>query len=111
MLLFFFPSRRRHTRCGRDWSSDVCSSDLEPVLQNTDASEILEPLPELAASSTATERLKASPAARKCATEQQIDLTALKRGSGPRGRILSTDVLAAKPESYDPTISQSAGGS
>src|SRR3989442_4960857 len=21
------PSRRRHTRCGRDWSSDVCSSD------------------------------------------------------------------------------------
>src|SRR5579872_5887127 len=25
---FFFSSRRRHTRCGRDWSSDVCSSDL-----------------------------------------------------------------------------------
>src|SRR6266542_3066464 len=28
-LLFFFSSRRRHTRCYRDWSSDVCSSDLE----------------------------------------------------------------------------------
>src|SRR5438128_6159771 len=26
--LFFFSSRRRHTRCYRDWSSDVCSSDL-----------------------------------------------------------------------------------
>src|SRR5436305_10443335 len=26
--MFFFSSRRRHTRCGRDWSSDVCSSDL-----------------------------------------------------------------------------------
>src|SRR6266498_4312909 len=26
--LVFFSSRRRHTRCGRDWSSDVCSSDL-----------------------------------------------------------------------------------
>src|SRR3989442_10623161 len=26
---FFFSSRRRHSRCGRDWSSDVCSSDLE----------------------------------------------------------------------------------
>src|SRR5436305_6998017 len=26
--VFFFSSRRRHTRCGRDWSSDVCSSDL-----------------------------------------------------------------------------------
>src|SRR3990172_11889942 len=24
----FFKSRRRHTRCSRDWSSDVCSSDL-----------------------------------------------------------------------------------
>src|SRR6266699_2633026 len=28
MIFFFFSSRRRHTRCGRDWSSDVCSSDL-----------------------------------------------------------------------------------
>src|SRR2546429_3782873 len=28
MLVFFFSSRRRHTRCSRDWSSDVCSSDL-----------------------------------------------------------------------------------
>src|SRR2546422_8322782 len=27
-LRFFFSSRRRHTRCSRDWSSDVCSSDL-----------------------------------------------------------------------------------
>src|SRR2546429_6706399 len=27
-LLFFFSSRRRHTRCSRDWSSDVYSSDL-----------------------------------------------------------------------------------
>src|SRR5262245_11780200 len=26
--VFFFPSRRRHTRCLSDWSSDVCSSDL-----------------------------------------------------------------------------------
>src|SRR5436305_7193870 len=28
VFCFFFSSRRRHTRCGRDWSSDVCSSDL-----------------------------------------------------------------------------------
>src|SRR6266496_3629794 len=27
---FFFSSRRRHTRSLRDWSSDVCSSDLGP---------------------------------------------------------------------------------
>src|SRR6266436_9040267 len=30
-LFFFFSSRRRHTRCSRDWSSDVCSSDLRHV--------------------------------------------------------------------------------
>src|SRR5262245_54780113 len=28
-MLFFFSSRRRHTRCLSDWSSDVCSSDLD----------------------------------------------------------------------------------
>src|SRR5690606_40268038 len=28
MRFFFFSSRRRHTRFSRDWSSDVCSSDL-----------------------------------------------------------------------------------
>src|SRR5262245_2232071 len=28
-VLFFFSSRRRHTRCLSDWSSDVCSSDLK----------------------------------------------------------------------------------
>src|SRR5256712_4462550 len=27
-MYFFFSSRRRHTRSDRDWSSDVCSSDL-----------------------------------------------------------------------------------
>src|SRR5947209_10511270 len=29
-IFFFFSSRRRHTRYWRDWSSDVCSSDLTP---------------------------------------------------------------------------------
>src|SRR5205814_7227737 len=29
-FVFFFSSRRRHTRCLSDWSSDVCSSDLDP---------------------------------------------------------------------------------
>src|SRR5690606_41096816 len=28
VFIFFFSSRRRHTRFSRDWSSDVCSSDL-----------------------------------------------------------------------------------
>src|SRR5256885_7106432 len=29
MIVFFFSSRRRHTRLQGDWSSDVCSSDLD----------------------------------------------------------------------------------
>src|SRR5690606_12961808 len=29
LSVFFFSSRRRHTRFSRDWSSDVCSSDLQ----------------------------------------------------------------------------------
>src|SRR5699024_11690229 len=35
-ILFYFTSRRRHTRSKRDWSSDVCSSDLH-VLDLADA--------------------------------------------------------------------------
>src|SRR6267143_2457268 len=31
MICFFFSSRRRHTRWNCDWSSDVCSSDLEEI--------------------------------------------------------------------------------
>src|SRR2546430_8542698 len=32
-VFFFFSSRRRHTRFDCDWSSDVCSSDLIPVMR------------------------------------------------------------------------------
>src|SRR5258705_9842185 len=39
---FFFSSRRRHTRCLSDWSSDVCSSDLNLADPNVKrAAEIL----------------------------------------------------------------------
>src|SRR5690348_17626626 len=33
MYFFFFSSRRRHTRWTGDWSSDVCSSDLLPLVK------------------------------------------------------------------------------
>src|SRR5256885_10953227 len=36
-LVFFFSSRRRHTRLQGDWSSDVCSSDLACRLQGPSA--------------------------------------------------------------------------
>src|SRR2546422_1932924 len=41
MFFFFFSSRRRHTRCSRDWSSDVCSSDLEKLNAPTGEEAIL----------------------------------------------------------------------
>src|SRR6266498_3325299 len=43
-MFFFFSSRRRHTRCGRDWSSDVCSSDLDLTEQpcNPHCEELVE---------------------------------------------------------------------
>src|SRR3712207_7287886 len=42
-MVFFFSSRRRHTRYWRDWSSDVCSSDLAGAL-NVDGSPLQHPL-------------------------------------------------------------------
>src|SRR5947209_13106646 len=36
IYFFFFSSRRRHTRYWRDWSSDVCSSDLAHTLLGPD---------------------------------------------------------------------------
>src|SRR2546422_3744956 len=43
IFFFFFSSRRRHTRCSRDWSSDVCSSDLtfSPVSKITGDGEVV----------------------------------------------------------------------
>src|SRR2546429_3574137 len=42
-FFFFFSSRRRHTRCSRDWSSDVCSSDL----RQPDLREFSKPCPQV----------------------------------------------------------------
>src|SRR5947209_236406 len=44
LFFFFFSSRRRHTRYWRDWSSDVCSSDLSAIdgLLGTDIARAVE---------------------------------------------------------------------
>src|SRR2546430_11578206 len=41
---FFFSSRRRHTRFDCDWSSDVCSSDLQPMDKVSEAILALKPV-------------------------------------------------------------------
>src|SRR5690606_35475338 len=44
-IVFFFSSRRRHTRFSRDWSSDVCSSDLYALFyEATDLGPVLRKL-------------------------------------------------------------------
>src|SRR5690625_7153464 len=47
-IFFFFSSRRRHTRWPRDWSSDVCSSDLSGIqVFSPDGQRLLDlPVPE-----------------------------------------------------------------
>src|SRR3712207_818165 len=57
MFFFFFSSRRRHTRYWRDWSSDVCSSDLgaeptEALKLRGDFEGLIDPLPAPSAAAT-----------------------------------------------------------
>src|SRR5207247_4190023 len=54
---FFFSSRRRHTRSTRDWSSDVCSSDLNidpSMLPSKIVSYLSLPIPRVAVTSDPT---------------------------------------------------------
>src|SRR5690606_19271451 len=51
---FFFSSRRRHTRFSRDWSSDVCSSDLTPAPDGAAVDDDAAAPPALAWSSSRT---------------------------------------------------------
>src|SRR5256886_3550154 len=44
LLFFFFSSRRRHTRFDCDWSSDVCSSDLELFPEHEPSKKVADPL-------------------------------------------------------------------
>src|SRR5438045_9704652 len=61
-VFFFFSSRRRHTRCLSDWSSDVCSSDLEPGHREASAA---------AARNAAADRLKSRAAGDDTRSEER----------------------------------------
>jgi len=70
-------------------SATTISSETPPTGAQKEATVVLAP-----AETTSTGRVKASPAARKLAREQGVDLAKVAQGSGPGGRILSTDVPA-----------------
>src|SRR3989440_7160155 len=77
--VFFFSSRRRHTRSDRDWSSDVCSSDLRAG----EAPWRLHPVPDRARGLQARARIagpaQAGGAAQLLAVNPEPDLHALAR--------------------------------
>src|SRR3989449_5526276 len=69
-FFFFFSSRRRHTRCSRDWSSDVCSSDLTPVVAYEEGPTA--GMPPTAIGSTAAVSASTPPAGAVAGTEVDI---------------------------------------
>src|SRR6266536_3315340 len=72
MFVFLFSSRRRHTRSTRDWSSDVCSSDLVvPGGRSPDGTVGAavapdSPAPEVTAATTSITVSRRRPATRRC---------------------------------------------
>src|SRR5207253_8150267 len=73
---FFFSSRRRHTRWPRDWSSDVCSSDLVDIVNTRGSRRISSP----SAESSAAVKLSLVTGRPPCSEERR------RRPAPPPGR-------------------------
>src|SRR5579862_8956700 len=87
-LFFFFSSRRRHTRWNCDWSSDVCSSDLEsrPARLRVVAALAFPRLP-------------------RTAPVPELPLAALHLGSTcPRAHVLLSRVCAGVERRFPPQV-------
>src|SRR2546428_326308 len=72
-VFFFFSSRRRHTRSDRDWSSDVCSSDLLDPRQTIELGDELSffETPEFRAEQSLEQALTARPEMRALGAREQ----------------------------------------
>src|SRR2546428_11428025 len=91
---FFFSSRRRHTRSDRDWSSDVCSSDLELVDRRALPDELLEQVQRF--------RFRGSSGKGNLALSELPDFTCLPRvGAHHRGAISISPSLDYLERAYD----------
>src|SRR5690606_39800054 len=88
--LLFFSSRRRHTRFSRDWSSDVCSSDLKSSRGPAPAATILRREGATALRSHAAPTSPATSPAGPCAThsrrQHQTGTRSEERRVGKEGR-------------------------
>src|SRR5207302_4442672 len=78
---FFFSSRRRHTRFSRDWSSDVCSSDLRRCPAPGPRSGSRARPPTRAATTTSSGARRRAPAA---APRSPIPTSSCERPAPPR---------------------------
>src|SRR5699024_8211345 len=109
---FFFSSRRRHTRSKRDWSSDVCSSDLcvgTPVTRRESQVPVPEPL-RLTSPFTGRWLVQNSPASRVpshgttlFATAHAIDFVPVDV-QGRSAPFTVTSLLRAEPAEHFPGI-------
>src|SRR2546427_10417602 len=85
-FLFFFSSRRRHTRFDCDWSSDVCSSDLGTLAGQQ--SEIHDRLNEFGA------ELARTKVARAEQEERLAFLERMRASAGKEGNVATPELLA-----------------
>src|SRR5207253_5300101 len=95
---FFFSSRRRHTRWPRDWSSDVCSSDLVDRQARTDARGPRRLSRRGRRGARGGGRRRGVPRARR-----HVDLGLRARGLGYLGRALDALIGLEELPSADPT--------
>src|SRR2546422_2098983 len=107
-FFFFFSSRRRHTRCSRDWSSDVCSSDLGRSRAVTELAECSPPSPTAPARGrsrpplTAFDRLLPPFSSRSLHDRRTDEVTPL----GPRPVVVANLLLAQQVLEREPGVAR-----
>src|SRR2546428_1408208 len=106
--VFFFSSRRRHTRSDRDWSSDVCSSDL--LLAACAGAGQPASAPEASASSTAAASATVAPVQAVSSEYGRLTLKTAPRAScNAVIRVSAPSVAEAPPPVAGGIADQSAG--
>src|SRR2546422_11218012 len=88
LFFFFFSSRRRHTRCSRDWSSDVCSSEIAGYTDNTGSPTLNRRL-----SQARADRVRAYLASKGVSPSRMI-----ARGYGPANPIAPNTTAAGRAQ-------------
>src|SRR2546426_4847331 len=96
-FLFFFSSRRRHTRLQGDWSSDVCSSDLDSTQAGTFVSPVV--IPDTAAGGIL--RFNATDPIGAIGSQTLVHLWFTAMGPGVSNQVLSLPVLTAAVTGLD----------